>query len=138
MKYIKQFIALTSFIILSVIMMLASTGCSQFGSSMGGHAGHSGHSGNMGNMGNMGQSDGNHSNHNQPTEELKKSDLIREGTIDLAAIDENKDGKVYQDQMHWNVISDKSDSCPICFMELKEVKLSDAKNNLVNNGYKVK
>ncbi|OGU89092.1 MAG: hypothetical protein A2220_15290 [Ignavibacteria bacterium RIFOXYA2_FULL_35_10] len=85
----------------------------------------------------MGQNDENH-DHSQPNEEIKKSDLIREGIVDLVALDENKDGKVFQDQMHWNVISDKTDSCPICFMKLTEVKLSDARTNLINNGYYVK
>ena len=134
MKNIKELIAFSCFIILTVVMMLASTSCSQFGGSMG-HGGHSGHSGHGGNTG---QDYGDHSSHSQPNDESKKSGLIREGTIDLAAIDENKDGKVYQDQMHWNVLSDKIGSCPICFMKLEEVKLSDARTNLINNGYYVK
>ncbi|OGU10895.1 MAG: hypothetical protein A2X61_16780 [Ignavibacteria bacterium GWB2_35_12] len=137
MKYLKEFIALTSFIVLAAVILTASTSCSQFGFGNTGHSGHSGHSGHMGNMGNMGQNDENH-DHSQPNEEIKKSDLIREGIVDLVALDENKDGKVFQDQMHWNVISDKTDSCPICFMKLTEVKLSDARTNLINNGYYVK
>ena len=38
--------------------------------------------------------------------------IVHEGTIDLAAIDENDDGKVYQDQMCWNVVSDEAGECP--------------------------
>ncbi|MEW6005549.1 MAG: heavy metal-binding domain-containing protein [Stygiobacter sp.] len=68
----------------------------------------------------------------------KKSPLIREGEIDLESIDENKDGKVYQDVMDWNVISDKPGKCPLCNMKLKEVSLDKAKENLLKNGFKVK
>ncbi len=64
--------------------------------------------------------------------------IVREGTIDLAAIDENGDGKVYQDQMCWNVVSDESGECPQCGMKLKEVSLEEAKANLEENGFKVK
>ena len=61
-----------------------------------------------------------------------------EGEIDLLAIDENGDGKVFQDQMCWNVISDESGECPQCGMILKEVSLEDTKINLEDNGYEVK
>ncbi len=71
------------------------------------------------------------------TEEVK-SPLIRKGIIDLEAIDENKDGKVYQDIMDWNVISDEPGRCPICNMELREFTLEKAKKNLLENGFKVK
>jgi Cu(I)/Ag(I) efflux system membrane fusion protein/cobalt-zinc-cadmium efflux system membrane fusion protein len=68
----------------------------------------------------------------------EKSSIVREGEIDLAAIDVNKDGKVYQDQMCWNVISDESGECPQCGMILKEVSLEKAKENLIKNKYQVK
>ncbi|MFA6596176.1 MAG: heavy metal-binding domain-containing protein [Ignavibacteriaceae bacterium] len=64
--------------------------------------------------------------------------IVREGTIDLKAIDKNKDGKVFQCPMDWNVISDASGKCPLCKMTLKEVTLSGAKKNLKENGFKVK
>lgn len=64
--------------------------------------------------------------------------LIRKGVIDLKAIDKNKDGKVYQDQMDWNVISDEPGKCPICKMKLKQVTLKIVKENLKKNGFKVK
>jgi hypothetical protein len=66
------------------------------------------------------------------------SSIVRSGTIDLIMIDKNKDGKVYQDQMCWNVISDKAGECPQCGMKLKEVSLEKAKENLLKNDYKVK
>ncbi len=66
------------------------------------------------------------------------SDIVRKGTIDLKSIDKNKDGKVFQDQMCWNVISDKPGKCPLCKMVLKEVTLKEAKKNLTVNGFKVK
>ncbi|MBX3045212.1 MAG: hypothetical protein KIT33_10355 [Candidatus Kapabacteria bacterium] len=64
--------------------------------------------------------------------------IIREGEIDLNTIDINKDGKVFQDPMHWNVISDKAGDCPLCNMKLEEVSLNEAKMNLTENGFKVK
>ncbi len=67
-----------------------------------------------------------------------KNSIVREGIIDLKAIDENKDGKVYQDAMDYNVISDKPGTCPLCGMTLKEVSLKKAKEALLKSGYKVK
>ncbi|MBU2447554.1 MAG: hypothetical protein KJ666_18540 [Bacteroidetes bacterium] len=70
--------------------------------------------------------------------DMKKDNIVREGEVDLRAIDKNKDGKVFQDPMDWNVISDKPGKCPICEMTLKEVTLNQAKQNLIKNGFKVK
>lgn len=67
-----------------------------------------------------------------------KEPMVQEGTIDLTAIDENEDGKVYQDQMCWDVLSDKAGECPRCGMKLKEVSLEQAKKNLEENGFEVK
>ena len=84
----------------------------------------------------------NHQNHEQMTEKETTakvdSSIIRTGVIDVAMIDENKDGKVYQDPMDWNVISDKPGTCPLCNMTLKEVTLAEAKDNLVKSGFEVK
>ncbi|MEJ2613328.1 MAG: heavy metal-binding domain-containing protein [Ignavibacteriaceae bacterium] len=63
--------------------------------------------------------------------------IVREGEIDLKAIDKNKDGKVYQDMMDYNVISDKPGKCPLCGMTLKEVSLKKAKGTLLKNGFEV-
>jgi len=67
-----------------------------------------------------------------------KSSLVREGEIDLQGIDKNKDGKVFQDTMDWNVISDEPGECPLCGMKLKEVTLEKAKENLIKYNFKVK
>lgn len=67
-----------------------------------------------------------------------KDSIVREGVIDLRAIDVNKDGKVYQDMMDYNVISDKPGTCPLCGMTLKEVSLKKAKEILLKSGFKVK
>jgi Heavy metal binding domain len=69
---------------------------------------------------------------------ISDTSIVRKGLIDLSAIDKNKDGKVYQDQMDWNVISDKPGKCPLCNMTLKEVTIKEAKKNLIDNGFKVK
>ena len=68
----------------------------------------------------------------------KTESIVRTGVIDLKTIDKNGDGKVFQDVMDWNVISDEPDTCPLCEMKLKEVTLSEARKNLIKNGFKVK
>jgi hypothetical protein len=68
----------------------------------------------------------------------EENTVIRKGTIDLNEIDENKDGKVYEDMMDYNVISDAPGTCPLCGMTLKEVSVEKAKLNLMKNGFKVK
>lgn len=75
---------------------------------------------------------------NHQHDETESEGIIRKGLIDLSAIDKNKDGKVFQDFMDWNVISDKPGKCPICEMKLQEVSLTEAKENLISNGFKVK
>ena len=70
--------------------------------------------------------------------DAEESELIRKGVIDLEAIDENKDGKVFQDVMDWNVISDKPGKCPICGMTLQEFTLEETKKNLEEHGFKAK
>ncbi len=67
-----------------------------------------------------------------------KNSIVRKGVIDLNAIDKNGDGKVYQDVMDWNVISDEPGECPQCGMKLIQVSIEKAEANLVKNGFKVK
>lgn len=82
--------------------------------------------------------DSTHKEHHQmKSKSNDETSIVREGEIDLAVIDENKDSKVYQDQMCWNVISDEPGECPQCGMILKEVSLNDAKKNLEENGFEV-
>ncbi len=64
--------------------------------------------------------------------------IIRKGIIDLAAIDKNGDGKVFQDLMDWNVISDEEGRCPVCGMYLQEVTIEEANKNLKENGFEYK
>lgn len=76
---------------------------------------------------------------NSEVKTIKKDDsIVRKGTINVESIDSNKDGKVYQDPMDWNVISDKPGKCPLCKMNLEEVSIKQAKENLKKNGFKVK
>lgn len=77
-----------------------------------------------------------HDDHDKIDNKMDK--IVREGKIDLIAIDKNKDGKVFQDPMDWNVISDEAGECPICGMKLKEVTIDTAKRNLLKNGFKIK
>ena len=71
-------------------------------------------------------------------ENEKRANIVREGVIDLMAIDANKDGKVFQCPMDANVIDDKEGICPQCKMNLEEVTLDKAKENLVKSDFKVK
>lgn len=57
--------------------------------------------------------------------------------IDLKAVDKNKDGKVYQCPMDFNVLSDKPGIDPKCGMKLKEVTLRQAEINLIKHGFRV-
>lgn len=66
------------------------------------------------------------------------NNIVREGVIDLAAIDKNNDANVYQCPMDWNVLGDHAGSCPVCKMELEQYSIAEAKENLVKNDYKVK
>lgn len=68
----------------------------------------------------------------------KEVSIVREGIINVEAIDVNGDGKVFQDPMDWNVISDKDGRCPVCGMFLKEVTIEEAKKNLTDNGFEYK
>jgi len=68
----------------------------------------------------------------------KAVDIVRKGTINVKAIDANKDGKVFQCPMDWNVISDKAGKCPSCKMALTEVANKQAEENLVKHGFKIK
>lgn len=84
-----------------------------------------------------------HKGHDHSKMEMKKDskkveNIVREGIIDLKTIDKNKDGKVFQDPMDWNVIADEPGKCPLCKMTLKEVTLEVAKKNLIKHGFKVK
>ena len=67
-----------------------------------------------------------------------KNSIVHEGVVDVNMIDKNKDGKVFQDPMDWNVISDEPGKCPLCNMKLAEVTIAEAKENLINNGFKIK
>lgn len=69
-------------------------------------------------------------NHNEPHE--------YEGVIDVDNIDSDKDGKLWQCPMDWNVLSDKSGRCPVCNMKLKEYSLDKIKENLMKHGYQHK
>ncbi|OGU34062.1 MAG: hypothetical protein A2068_03895 [Ignavibacteria bacterium GWB2_35_6b] len=79
-----------------------------------------------------------HQGHKMADQKDSLDSIVREGVIDLVAIDKNKDGKVFQDPMDWNVISDEPGKCPLCNMKLAEVTIAEAKENLINNGFKIK
>ncbi len=79
-----------------------------------------------------------HSQMKEAADSTADSSIVREGVIDLNAIDANKDGKVYQDMMDYNVISDAPGTCPLCGMTLKEVTLEKAKMYLEKTGHTVK
>jgi len=74
----------------------------------------------------------------QGTADTTASDIVREGVIDVASIDENKDRHVYQCPMDWNVLSDNQGSCPVCNMNLERFTVTTARDNLQKNDFQVK
>ncbi|AFH48578.1 Membrane-fusion protein [Ignavibacterium album JCM 16511] len=66
------------------------------------------------------------------------SSIVYNGVIDVQSIDKNKDGKLWECPMDWNVISDESGRCPLCNMKLKEYSITEVKNNLEKNGFEYK
>ena len=68
----------------------------------------------------------------------EKDPRIRKGVIDLSAVDKNNDGKLYEDIMDWNVISDMPGTCPLCGMKLKEFSIKEVKENLTKHGFEYK
>jgi hypothetical protein len=58
------------------------------------------------------------------------STIIRSKGVDVAMIDKNKDGKVFQCPMDAQVISDTAGQCPLCKMDLEEVTIAEAKEAL--------
>ncbi len=68
----------------------------------------------------------------------EKDPRVRKGIIDLSAIDKNKDGKLYEDIMDWNVISDEPGACPLCGMTLREFTIKEVKENLTKHGFEYK
>ena len=58
------------------------------------------------------------------------SSIVRAPGVDVASLDKNKDGKVYQCSMDAQVISDIAGTCPLCHMDLSEVTISEAKEAL--------
>lgn len=70
--------------------------------------------------------------------EAPTSDLVRLGIIDVESLDGNKDGKIYECPMDWNVLNDAHGDCPVCGMDMKEYSLADIKSNLDKYGYEYK
>ena len=58
------------------------------------------------------------------------SSIVRDKGVDVASLDKNKDGKVFQCPMHAEVISDIAGQCPLCHMDLSEVTVAEAKEAL--------
>jgi Cu(I)/Ag(I) efflux system membrane fusion protein/cobalt-zinc-cadmium efflux system membrane fusion protein len=66
------------------------------------------------------------------------SSIVHQGMIDVESIDKNKDGKLWECPMDWNVISDESGRCPLCNMKLKEYSIAEIKANLNKYGFEYK
>lgn len=64
--------------------------------------------------------------------EFKKEDIVRNRNVKVSSLDKNKDGKVYQCPMDFEVISDKPDICPVCSMDLEEFSVAEAQKNLAD------
>lgn len=125
----KRLFGIISILSVSGLLILSSSRISANScDSTGAHQGYKDHSGHQMNM----------QQHDHSKMQSKDESIVRTGVIDVKAIDKNKDGKVFQDQMDWNVISDKPGKCPLCKMTLQEVSIKKAQENLKANGFKVK
>jgi len=58
---------------------------------------------------------------------------VHPANIDVASLDKNGDGKVFQCPMDWQVISDSAGTCPICMMDLESYSVAEAQKNLTEN-----
>jgi len=66
------------------------------------------------------------------------SSLVQEVIIDVESIDVNKDGKLFECPMDWNVLTDEEGRCQNCNMYLKEFTIDEVKVNLDKHGYEYK
>ena len=66
---------------------------------------------------------------NMHSGETVDSSLIRPAGADIAALDANGDGKLFQCPMHYKVISDTFASCPLCKMDLEEHAVTEVSDN---------
>jgi Cu(I)/Ag(I) efflux system membrane fusion protein len=95
-------------------------------------------------MKNMGEGKGKMEEGKNQMKEIKNeehnhsSSIVRVGVIDVNSIDKNKDGKLWECPMDWNVISDESGRCPVCNMKLKEYSIDEVKANLDKYGFEYK
>lgn len=60
------------------------------------------------------------------------SSIIRDRDVDVASLDKNGDGNVYQCPMDYDVISDEHGTCPKCGMKLEEVSAEKAQQKFNN------
>ncbi len=74
----------------------------------------------------------------QMEEHDHSSSIVHKGVIDVESIDKNKDGKLWECPMDWNVISDEGGRCPLCNMKLKEYSIEEIKANLDKYGFEYK
>jgi hypothetical protein len=63
------------------------------------------------------------------------SSVIRSGDTDIASLDENDDGMLFQCPMHYEVISDIEGRCPRCKMFLESYPVENARDNFHNMGH---
>lgn len=74
--------------------------------------------------------------HQEMNEQIERNVLdsssVREANTDVASLDQNGDGMVYQCPMDPQVISDAEGNCPVCKMKITEVTIFQAQENLNN------
>jgi hypothetical protein len=78
-----------------------------------------------------GETNDEHNNAGTEREILDQS-VVRDANTDVASLDRNGDGKVFQCPMDPEVISDVNGNCPLCKMRLSETTLYQAQENLNN------
>jgi len=67
--------------------------------------------------------------------DTKDLSIVRDKNVNVASLDQDKDGNLYQCEMDYDVISDNPGKCPKCGMQLKKVSVAEAKKYLdASNG----
>ncbi|HVO73762.1 MAG TPA: efflux RND transporter periplasmic adaptor subunit [Ignavibacteriaceae bacterium] len=67
-----------------------------------------------------------------PHPNVEGNEIVRKRDVKVSEIDKNKDGKVYQCPMDFEVVSDESGICPLCGMDLEETSVEQAQKNLTD------
>ena len=73
-----------------------------------------------------------HLSDNHTHRNILDSTVVRSKDVDIASLNKNGDGMLFQCPMDYQVISDEAGNCPLCKMELEEFSVDQTKTNFNN------